>query len=560
MRRVRATACAHCGFADAQPGMFCSQCGAAAGSGRDCADRESKLPLARAGQPQIKRAVYGKDGVYIDVTAKLQQSVCERFRGSLPLEIADSKNGMWGDPLRGAAKEVIVDWVFDGNERRNSFGENTPIILDLVVTHKADDAWLVVGPLVAKPCLPSPPRAGEVGKGDPASRDTCAGTQSQPLDGGVRETSPAQSAVDYADIPTGIPVRLEDTVLVPGCVRNPPDECLQPTTGTTSSTHSTAATLKPAAQIAQPVGHGPVRPGPSSSAVHAADARAINWFTLRSASLEISDASVAVFSQAASAAVNVVAVCGELRTGKSYLLNALSGSRVFGVSAAPTPCTKGVEMSPILFEATELPLARPKVVYADMEGHGDKGMAYDMHLITPLLLISKIVILNVVCPTGPSKESVLNRLHLIMHAAKQCAAHDDREHLFGNLHVVLRDCPHSDDVCWAIIFSPEDPACAETAAEGRSISDRNEIRRAIRVCFESVPRVWCLPKMAASHAPLDYADAPPGYAHKVDEMRAAMQEQLIEPKYVDGQALSGGFINRLLQARTRAAHMRLSRS
>ena len=342
-----------------------------------------------------------------------------------------------------------------------------------------------------------------------------------------------------ADIPTSIPVPPEDTIMIPVHTSTAPKLAI---------TTSAAAAPKLEGHHTKPVTEPAYfRSLPWSGVADTTDACAINWFALRKASLAISEGSIDVFNRAGSAAVNVVTVCGELRTGKSYLLNALSGSRAFGVSSAPTSFTKGVDMSPNLLETTDMPDARPKVVFADMEGQGDRGMQYDVHLMTPILLVSKLIVLNVVCPTGPSKENVLNRLHVMMHASKKCSSQCDRERLFGNLHVVLRDCPHREDVCWNIIFGLEDPASAETAAEERSMSDRNEIRRAILLCFESEPKVWCLPKLAASQAPTNPADAPPCYARKITEMRAAICEQLLSPKYLDGQTISGSVINSLLR-------------
>ena len=103
---------------------------------------------------------------------------------------------------------------------------------------------------------------------------------------------------------------------------------------------------------------------------------------------------------------NVVAICGKIRTGKSYLMNALlDNSSVFGVSAQPVSFTRGVHVSATLHPCSAFGATKrehPRLAFCDMEGQGDRGLKYDVKLITPLLVVSKVVILNVLCPNGAS--------------------------------------------------------------------------------------------------------------------------------------------------------------
>jgi hypothetical protein len=84
---------------------------------------------------QINVAEYYQNGACTDVTTQLQQTVCERFKGSLPIVIADSKTRMWlddigtGEPLSHGFTGVIIDWSFNGNDHHDTFDEMAPIVL-----------------------------------------------------------------------------------------------------------------------------------------------------------------------------------------------------------------------------------------------------------------------------------------------------------------------------------------------------------------------------------------------------------------------------------------------
>ena len=132
------------------------------------------------------------------------------------------------------------------------------------------------------------------------------------------------------------------------------------------------------------------------------------------------------FRHAAARPVSLVTVLGKLRTGKSYLLNCLAGGEVFGVSAQARSFTVGVHLSSSLYEpaaqqgsAVEL-ADNPVVAYCDMEGQGDQGVRYDIKLATPMLLLSQVLILTIVCPHGPERDSMLkDTLKTLLDAARQ---------------------------------------------------------------------------------------------------------------------------------------------
>jgi len=246
--------------------------------------------------------------------------------------------------------------------------------------------------------------------------------------------------------------------------------------------------------------------------------------------------------------VNAVMISGKLRTGKSYLMNALSNSQAFGVSSQARSFTQGVHICDRLAPCTMFggPEDGPSLAFVDAEGQADKGKSYDIKLATPLLLVSKVIIMNEICPTGPSKEDILRTIEIFMRAAEQVSERKKRKKLFGNLHLIMRDCSQPDSECWDIIFEIEDADIAETDEQAQAIVERNKIREGIFNAFESVPKVWCLPKLLTRHVPKNYRDNSPDYVAKIEEMRAYMGKQLALPKLLDDKPLTGTMIAALM--------------
>mmetsp|Transcript_80839 Transcript_80839/g.148946 ORF Transcript_80839/g.148946 Transcript_80839/m.148946 type:complete len:860 (+) Transcript_80839:141-2720(+) len=273
----------------------------------------------------------------------------------------------------------------------------------------------------------------------------------------------------------------------------------------------------------------------------------IVWLELVKGVLSINDEATDVFADESNF-VNPVMVCGKLRTGKSYLMNALSDSQAFGVSSQARSFTQGVHVCNRLVppEWFGVPPDGPKLAFVDAEGQADKGKSYDIKLATPLLLVSKVIIMNEVCPTGPSKEDILRTLEIMMRAAEQVSERKKRAQLFGNLHLVMRDCAQEESECWSIIFDMEPQEEQESAERQKAIEERNKIRESIFEAFETMPRVWCLPKLMMTEAPKNYRDASPDYVSKINEMREAMSEQLAMPKLLDGKPLTGAMIAALM--------------
>lgn len=275
--------------------------------------------------------------------------------------------------------------------------------------------------------------------------------------------------------------------------------------------------------------------------------RSLPWLSLgKGSELEIKPHANDVFREELGY-INMVTVFGTVRTGKSYLLNAIIDKQIFGVSAQAESSTAGVEICRPISQLGGYgnSSSSPKFVFVDMEGQGDKGISQDVKLLSPLLIISKAVVLNELCAAGPPKDVILEKLEVMMYAAQCVANRKDRKNLFGCLHIILRDCPQSEATCEEIILGSEDPVLADSDEHAEAMKKRNDIRTAIKVAFESV-KVWCLPKIMATSAPPSYRDADPAYVTKIDSLRGELASQLEQPKLIDGRPLTGFMISELL--------------
>ena len=106
--------------------------------------------------------------------------------------------------------------------------------------------------------------------------------------------------------------------------------------------------------------------------------------------------------------LNLVTVFGETRTGKSFLLNQLVGvPHFFRVSRGNEPCTAGADISNM---CTLRQFAKglsgtvdeeaPHIAFIDAEGYGGNGDdEHHQKLISPLLIVSKVVVFNSQSPS-----------------------------------------------------------------------------------------------------------------------------------------------------------------
>ena len=265
--------------------------------------------------------------------------------------------------------------------------------------------------------------------------------------------------------------------------------------------------------------------------------------------LDIKPNASAILNRYRNEPLNVISVCGKLRTGKSYLMNSLMEANIFGVSDRAKSFTEGAHLSSLIVPYSKLvpsASAQPRIAFVDMEGQSDKGQAYDIKLATPLLIVSKVVLLNVHCAAGPPKEEILQTLNIMILAASQVRSSASKESaiaireadadteegmpsaecgmveaasgpeaavdvettgekLFGHLHIILRDCDNSQDECFELIFGKEQMTKKMSQDQKKAIKDRNHIREEIHKTFES-QRVWCLPRLEV-RPPENYREA-----------------------------------------------------
>ena len=78
------------------------------------------------------------------------------------------------------------------------------------------------------------------------------------------------------------------------------------------------------------------------------------------------------------------------------------------------------------------------VGFVDVEGQGDESDEYDALLVTPLLLLSKVIVFN--WKGGVEKTSILKLLASLARAASKIDLGSDSDDgpIFGHLHIVFR--------------------------------------------------------------------------------------------------------------------------
>jgi hypothetical protein len=141
----------------------------------------------------------------------------------------------------------------------------------------------------------------------------------------------------------------------------------------------------------------------------------------------------------------VISIAGMYRSGKSLLMNLLSGSTEenFEVSSSVDACTRGIWIfsEPITIKKEEEII---DVYFMDSEGLGgvDKTQNHDIQIFTLALLLSSFFIFN---SYGVIDENSLNSLSLVTSLAAKIQEMEDEEdavHLinhFPSLMWVLRD-------------------------------------------------------------------------------------------------------------------------
>ena len=187
-------------------------------------------------------------------------------------------------------------------------------------------------------------------------------------------------------------------------------------------------------------------------------------------------------------------VMGKVGQGKSFLLNCLSkAERFFVTDSVVEHGTEGTRIATSLSPLETLRFTRssdtPMVLFADTRGLGDVGQTADVEATLPVLLLSRVCIVNIMSggvrvPTN----DVLNDLVGLVEAAERVNDLSQTE-----LHVVLRDRAEQDtEAIRGLLLDTEVSAQGSDAATRKGIRERNHIRQRLESSFACV-HVWCLP-------------------------------------------------------------------
>lgn len=100
--------------------------------------------------------------------------------------------------------------------------------------------------------------------------------------------------------------------------------------------------------------------------------------------------------------INAVAICGNARGGKSFLMNQLLGQDdVFPTSSAVAVCTRGANISPFVQSLSDFRSGserqtsrgsgrEPAIALIDTEGQGDMTRDHDVRLAAAIFVISRV--------------------------------------------------------------------------------------------------------------------------------------------------------------------------
>lgn len=166
------------------------------------------------------------------------------------------------------------------------------------------------------------------------------------------------------------------------------------------------STRKPSVPAPLDMSHvPPVTLTPNRSLFGTSMDASVKWVATESGRLRVADEARDMLANVNNGQpLGIVTVVGSARQGKSFLMNALTGSdTTFCVSPEVLPCTAGADLSPNL-----MPLCKfislgskyprvprvtsssdPMIGFVDMEGQGDRSAESDVRLATPFLLISQ---------------------------------------------------------------------------------------------------------------------------------------------------------------------------
>ncbi|XP_028396210.1 uncharacterized protein LOC114520181 [Dendronephthya gigantea] len=199
-------------------------------------------------------------------------------------------------------------------------------------------------------------------------------------------------------------------------------------------------------------------------------------------------------------------------------MNCLIGDKVFPSSNQIDVCTKGVHVASVMHRIENSGCA----FFVDTEGQGDEGIESDATLLTPILLLSKVILFN--WKGGLQKNNILNELGLLVEVASRVSSNSLERPKFGHLHIVLRDFHFegTDEEALAKIFDEE-------MKRGEDVNQRNKVREKLRSSFESI-KVFTLPTPSGDVSNLDLRTTSEEFQTRIEELKSIISGQLKEPR------------------------------
>ena len=248
------------------------------------------------------------------------------------------------------------------------------------------------------------------------------------------------------------------------------------------------------------------------------------------------------FAQVVGTKLNLVTVVGSPDSGQSLLLNQLVGKpQWFGPEDGPLTSNARVAFAPMPLDNAM------KLGYIQVDSCG--SFQEDLGLLAPLLLASKVIILNL--SGDQDKDAVLKKLGLLVRGevereakreklcrlieatAKRIRVQADIAHLsqvhkrgptLGHLHIVLRE-PRT--AGWQSILLDNEEVFGLGADDGVAAAERNEVRKALKQSFQTIN--VCTLSTPGSDA----------FERDMSGLKARLVPQLRTPRIYDGTTLTG---------------------
>jgi len=230
----------------------------------------------------------------------------------------------------------------------------------------------------------------------------------------------------------------------------------------------------------------------------------------------------------------------------------------------------------------EKPSGPPLMGFVDVEGQGAEDGTYDTMLALPLLMVSKIVLFN--HKGAPTVTDMLSKLGVLARASDYIDLTDTvltedekkggkkRETItrrasevglskkkFGHLHVLFRDFSFegsATDVYEQLLGKEKIVKDLRSGGKNagadpaKAAKERNDIREMLLDNFESI-NVWLFKQPANADDLRNYKELPPhlidpDFSATVKQLLKKIAEQMGQPTYFHGQALTGPRLQQLI--------------